>query len=130
MANASDKTAYYRIGIDGNVRQFSEEASTSMKELAEKIANATVGRLVLDGDVILPADGSTINERRKLAINGQISIAVAIGRDGRPLGRPQVRVQGVPVEEDRAAFIEDAAELEAFSKLVGLIEPQLYTPLA
>jgi hypothetical protein len=40
MANASDKTAYYRIGIDGNVRQFSEEASTSMKELAEKIANA------------------------------------------------------------------------------------------
>jgi ribonuclease J len=78
-----------------------------------KIGNATVGRLVLDGDVILPADGSTINERRKLAINGQISIAVAIGRDGRLLGRPQVRVQGVPVEEDRAAFVEDAAQAAA-----------------
>ena len=79
----------------------------------EKIGNAGVGRLVLDGDVILPADGSTINERRKLAINGQISVAVAIGKDGRLLGRPQVRVQGVPVEEDRAAFIEDAAEAAA-----------------
>ena len=79
----------------------------------EKIGNATVGRLVLDGDVILPADGSTINERRKLAINGQISVAVAIGRNGQMLGRPQIRVNGVPVEEDRAAFIEDAAEAAA-----------------
>ena len=26
--------------------------------------------LILDGDVILPADGETINERRKLALNG------------------------------------------------------------
>jgi ribonuclease J len=79
----------------------------------EKIGNATVGRLVLDGDVILPADGSTINERRKLAINGQISVAVAIGRNGQMLGRPQIRVNGVPVEEDRAAFIEDAADAAA-----------------
>ena len=63
--------------------------------------------------MILPADGSTINERRRLAINGQISVAVAIGRDGRALGRPQIRVQGVPVEEDRAAFVEDAAEAAA-----------------
>ncbi len=79
----------------------------------EKIGNATVGRLVLDGDVILPADGSTINERRKLAINGQISVAVAVGKNGQALGRPQIRVNGVPVEEDRAAFIEDAAEAAA-----------------
>ncbi|MBI0474666.1 ribonuclease J [Sphingomonas sp. MA1305] len=75
----------------------------------QKLGHAGVGRLVLDGDVILPADGSTINERRKLAINGQISVAVAIDRQGRGIGRPQVRVQGVPVEEDRVAFVEDAA---------------------
>jgi ribonuclease J len=80
---------------------------------AEKVGKAGVGRLVLDGDVILPADGSTINERRKLALNGQISVAVAIGRDGRMVGTPQVRVQGVPVEEDRAAFVEDAIDAAA-----------------
>ncbi|MGI4730369.1 MAG: ribonuclease J, partial [Janthinobacterium lividum] len=62
---------------------------------AEKIGHAPVGRLVLDGDVILPADGTTINERRKLALNGQISVAVAFGRDGRTLGQPQVRLQGI-----------------------------------
>ncbi len=78
-----------------------------------KIGNASVGRLVLDGDVILPADGATIADRRKLAINGQISVAVALGKDGRMIGQPQVRVQGVPVEEDRAAFVADAVQATA-----------------
>ncbi|MDE0877931.1 MAG: ribonuclease J [Sphingomonas bacterium] len=75
---------------------------------ADKIGNATVGRLVLDGDVILPADGGTINERRKLALNGQISVAIALDKGGRIMGTPQVRIQGIPVEEDRTDFIEDA----------------------
>ena len=79
---------------------------------AKKVGNAAVGRLVLDGDVILPADGAAINERRKLAINGQVSVAVAV-RDGRLVGRPEVRVQGLPVEEDRAAFVADAGTAAA-----------------
>jgi ribonuclease J len=74
---------------------------------------------VLDGDVILPAEGGTINERRRLGANGQVSVAVAITREGRLAGRPQVAFQGVPVEEERAAFItdaEDAAEEAARGK--------------
>lgn len=75
----------------------------------EKIGHAPVGRLVLDGDVILPADGATINERRKLGMNGQISVALALN-DGALFGEPQLRLQGVPIEEDRAPFIEEAIE--------------------
>lgn len=74
------------------------------------VGHAPVGRLVLDGDVILPAGGATMNERRKLMLNGQISVAVAVGRGGRVAGDPQVRVQGVPVEEDREDFLADAAD--------------------
>ena len=74
------------------------------------IGHERAGRLVLDGDVILPADGATLNDRRKLAANGLVSVAVAIDKAGRAKGRPQIGVQGVPVEEDRADFIEDAAE--------------------
>ncbi len=80
---------------------------------AKKIGHAPVGRLVLDGDVILPSDGSTINERRRLALNGQISVAVALGKGGRAIGRPQVRVQGVPVEDERDAFVAEACEAAA-----------------
>jgi predicted secreted protein len=79
---------------------------------ATKIGNAPVGRLVLDGDVILPSDGSTMNERRKLAINGQISVGVAVAK-GRLVGSPQVRVQGVPVEDERDAFIAEAVAAAA-----------------
>src|SRR3546814_10707649 len=66
----------------------------------EKVGHAAVGRLVLDGDVILPADGGTINERRKLALNGHVSVAVAIAPGGRLIGTPEIRLQGVPVEEE------------------------------
>ena len=79
---------------------------------AKKIGTATVGRLVLDGDVILPADGATMNERRRIAVNGQVSVAIAV-RDGRLLGRPEVRVQGLPVEEDRADFLAEARDAAA-----------------
>jgi ribonuclease J len=77
-----------------------------------RIGHAPAGRLVLDGDVILPADGTTINERRRLALYGQISVAVAI-RNGRLAGQPQIRVQGVPVEEDRDAFLQEAGDAAA-----------------
>ena len=75
-----------------------------------KIGEERVGRLVLDGDVILPADGSTINERRKISINGLISVALPVARDGRLLGTALIRPFGVPVEEDRADFLADAAD--------------------
>lgn len=68
------------------------------------------GRLVLDGDVILAADGQTMNDRRKIAANGLISVAVALEKGNRAKGRPQVALQGIPVEEDREDFVEEVAE--------------------
>nr|WP_221239269.1 ribonuclease J [Sphingomonas xinjiangensis] len=78
----------------------------------QRIGSAPTGRLVIDGDVILPADGTTMNERRRLALYGQLSVAVAV-RKGQLMGEPQVRVQGVPVEEDREEFLEEASAAAA-----------------
>ena len=75
----------------------------------KKIGDARVGRLVLDGDVILSADGTTINERRKMGVNGLITVALAVDRNGQLVGDPLVRPFGVPVEEDRDDFIADAS---------------------
>ena len=60
--------------------------------------------------MILPADGGAINERRKLSVNGQISVALARNAKGRLVGEPQLRLQGVPLEEDRDAFMDEARE--------------------
>ena len=76
----------------------------------EKIGEERVGRLILDGDVILPADGATINERRKISFTGLITVAVPIGADGKLAGEPLVRPFGVPVEEDRDDFVADATD--------------------
>ena len=78
-----------------------------------------VGQLVLDGDIILPAEGSTINERRRLGNNGLISVAVPVARDGRLAGQPLVRAFGVPVEEDRDDFIADATNAAAHAYKPG-----------
>jgi ribonuclease J len=74
------------------------------------VGHERTGRLVLDGDVILPADGGTINERRRIAANGVISVAVALDGTNRLFGDPEIRLQGVPVEEDRDDFVDEAVE--------------------
>lgn len=76
----------------------------------EVVSHEPVGRLVLDGDVILPADGATINARRRIAIHGYMAVAVVLDRDGQLAASPSVLAQGVPVEEDRDAFLDEVRE--------------------
>lgn len=83
---------------------------------AKKIDEVRAGRLLLDGDVILPADGETISERRKLAQYGHIAVAVIFR--GSKIAETAVQYRGVPVEDDREAFIDDmreAAEMAAMA---------------
>ncbi len=74
------------------------------------------GRLILDGDVILPADGETINERRKLSFYGQISVAVVLSKG--KFADSAIQYRGVPVEDEREVFLDEmnaAAEKAAKS---------------
>ena len=76
----------------------------------KKLDEVRVGRLVLDGDVILPADGATITERRRLGYSGLIAVALPVNSEGELAGDPVIKPFGVPVEEDRDDFIADAAD--------------------
>jgi len=111
-----------RFGMANGIKQALVQSDGEIVKIlpgkAEKRGHAAVGRLVLDGDVILPADGSTINERRRLALYGQLSVAVA-RRGGKLVGEPQVRVQGIPVEDERDAFLAEAAEAAAEAVRTG-----------
>ena len=67
----------------------------------------SVGRLIIDGDIILPADGTTMQARRRLAANGHMGVTVVI--DGNRAAAPAaITTQGLPVEEDLAQFLEEA----------------------
>lgn len=78
---------------------------------ARIIERVRSGRLILDGDVILPADGETIGERRKLALYGQISVAVILS--GGAFVESALQYRGVPVEDEREAFIAEMNEAAA-----------------
>ncbi|HEX8125518.1 MAG TPA: ribonuclease J [Allosphingosinicella sp.] len=85
----------------------------------KKLGEERVGRLILDGDVILAADGPTMNERRKIASFGTITVALALNDRDRLVGDVQVALEGIPVEEDRAAFVEEAADAASEAALKG-----------
>jgi ribonuclease J len=68
------------------------------------------GRLVVDGEMIVPADGLTMVERRRLMHNGYIAATIALGKGGRVLAGPEIVMHGVPVEADRAEFLRECKE--------------------
>jgi len=106
-----------RFGLSQGIPQALVQTDGDIVKLApgkpEKLGHAPVGRLMLDGDVILPADGSTMNERRRVANYGQMSVAVAVDGRKRLIGSPQIRLQGIPVEEDRDAFVDEVTDAAA-----------------
>ena len=80
-----------------------------------KFGEVRSGRLLLDGDIIAPADGQGIVMRRRMAINGVVTVAL----DGR--GKVAVAGLGLPLEEDYTDFCREAGEdvTKAVSALKG-----------
>ena len=118
-----------RFGLSQGVPRALVQEDGDLVRLApgepRKISEERTGRLVLDGDVILPADGSTMNERRKIAYQGVIAVSLALDGAGRLVGEPVVRPVGVPVEEDRADFIRDAVDVASRAVDGGLDQDKL-----
>ncbi|MDO9369767.1 MAG: ribonuclease J [Sphingopyxis sp.] len=75
---------------------------------AKIIERVRAGRLILDGDVILPADGETINERRKLSLHGHITVAAIFSK--KRFVESAISYRGVPVEDEREVFIDEMRE--------------------
>ena len=69
-----------------------------------KIDEVRAGRLILDGDIIAPANGEAMVMRRRLAANGLVIVVLG--------GKGQVQVEsiGLPLDEDLDEFIAEAQE--------------------
>jgi len=80
-----------------------------------KVAEVRAGRLVLDGDIITPADGEAVTMRRRVSVDGLLVVVLARG------SRPVIEAVGLPLDEDLPDFLEEAAEdvLNAIKRLKG-----------
>ena len=102
-------------GIPQQVFQKNGDMVRLAPGLPGKIAEVQNGRLILDGDIISPADGEAIVMRRRLAQNGLV--VVALGEKG----RVRVTAVGLPLVEDYDDFIAEAEGdvVKALGKLNG-----------
>ncbi|HEY0957946.1 MAG TPA: ribonuclease J, partial [Novosphingobium sp.] len=80
-----------------------------------KFGEVRAGRLVLDGDIIAPADGEAMVMRRRLATSGIVCVAVGAN------GKVDVVGVGLPLDEDYDAFVAEARDdvSMALGKLKG-----------
>ena len=119
MADAASKTASYRIDIQGNVRQFSSEASDEMRELAERIGNANaVIKQMSAANRSLKGDSDAVK-------NAKEKLSAAIENERRQVEQANVSLlaQGAAYErlaqEARdAAKAKDKAESKAAAQAV------------
>jgi ribonuclease J len=112
-----------RFGLGQGIKQALVQSNGDVIRLApkgpERIGFERTGRLVVDGDAIVAANGASMNERRRISEHGCMAVAVAV-RDGRLFGAPDVRMQGVPVEdEDRDDFLADCRDAAAAAARKG-----------
>src|SRR5690606_25924304 len=95
-----------RVGKEAGVPQTVIQKNGDIVRLAPgkpgKLAEVMTGRLVLDGDIIVPANGDAITMRRRLARDGMLIVMI------RTDGTAKVEGVGLPLEEDYPAFVEEA----------------------
>lgn len=107
-------------GIESVVSQRNGDVVRLAPGKAGIVAHEQVGRLVLDGDVIVASDGVSVTERRRLAYNGTATVSVVLDRSGQLAADPQIVIMGLPLEDDReeclAELLQDVEEAVAASR--------------
>ncbi|MGE4014372.1 MAG: MBL fold metallo-hydrolase RNA specificity domain-containing protein, partial [Alphaproteobacteria bacterium] len=79
----------------------------------EIVDNVPSGRLAVDGLELLPLDGSTFRERKRILWHGAVMATVVLDDAGELLADPKVSIHGLAEEGDDGPFIDlliDAVE--------------------
>ncbi|MDJ0977804.1 MAG: ribonuclease J [Erythrobacter sp.] len=101
--------------IPNNVVQKNGEIVKLAPGKPSVVARVVSGRLVLDGDIIAPADGEAVTMRRRIAHEGVLLVVLERG------ALPLIEAIGLPLDEDMPDFIEETQQdiLKAIGKLRG-----------
>lgn len=85
-----------RLGIKHVVRCRNGDVLKLAPNRPEIVNEIPVGRLYKDGALLIPAEGKTISERRKLSFGGIVSVALAVTDKGVLATDPEVDLMGIP----------------------------------
>jgi ribonuclease J len=76
------------------------------------------GRLYKDGALLIEAEARTIQDRRRLAYNGIVSVAIALNAKGDIVGEPELELDGIPETNAAGEAMADVA----YDALLSAIE--------
>ncbi len=95
-----------RLGLKSGIPKAITQQNGDLVRLAPgkpgKVTEVKAGRLILDGDIIAPANGEAQTMRRRLSQSGLVVVVL----DGK--GGAHVDAIGLPLEEDHDAFVQEA----------------------
>ncbi|MBC8050540.1 MAG: ribonuclease J [Chitinophagales bacterium] len=86
----------------------------------EVIDDAPIGRLYRDGQLTVPAEDGPVQERRKLAHVGAVTVSLVLRRDGEMAADPQCVMTGVPEFDEDGEHFEDIVEKAIHGALTSI----------
>lgn len=96
--------AHAKLAKANGVKHVFEIQNGKMLRLApgepQFVDEAPVGRLALDGDLVIPIDDGTLAARRRLSREGTLTLSAAVNRRGRLASDIVIAADGVPGWED------------------------------
>lgn len=76
---------------------------------AQVVDEVPSGRVVMDGDVLVPSWDAGIQERRRLGFAGAVFVSVALNEKGAVQGDPEIRLIGLPERDNYGVRFDERA---------------------
>lgn len=117
-----------RLGIKHVVRCRNGDVLKLAPNAPEIVDEIPTGRLYKDGALLIPAEGKTISERRKLSFAGMAFVAIALTEKGILAADPEIDLMGIPEKGRDGSDLHDIAYDAVMTTIETLPKPRRRDP--
>jgi ribonuclease J len=94
----------------------------------EIVDEIPAGRLYKDGALLIPAEGKTVSQRRKLSFAGIVFVAIAVTEKGILAADPEIDMMGIPERGRDGSDLYEIAYDAAVTTVETLPKPRRRDP--
>jgi ribonuclease J len=117
-----------RLGIKHIVRCRNGNVLKLAPNAPEIVDEIPTGRLYKDGHLLVPAEGKTISERRKLSFAGMVFVAIALTEKGILAADPEIDLMGIPEKGRDGSDLNEIAYDAVMTTIETLPKPRRRDP--